>query len=92
MAECCAVGVPSPLGEEDVKVVVVAAPGARLDPRELWSWCQGRIAAFMVPRYVEVVAALPRAETGKVMKEELRALGGGVWDAGDGGSALGPAP
>jgi len=81
VAECSAVGVPSPLGEEDVKVAVVAAPGATLEPRELWEWCRERIAAFMVPRYIEVVAALPRAETGKVMKEELRSLDGEVWDA-----------
>jgi crotonobetaine/carnitine-CoA ligase len=85
VAEACAVGVPSPLGEEDVKVAVVAAEGEELDPPELRSWCEGRMAAFMVPRYVEVVAALPRAETGKVMKEELRGAGPGTWDAGDGG-------
>jgi crotonobetaine/carnitine-CoA ligase len=81
VAECCAVGVPSPLGEEDVKVVVVAMAGATVDPEELWTWCQGRMAAFMVPRYVEVVAALPRADTGKVMKEELRTLEHDPWDA-----------
>jgi carnitine-CoA ligase len=82
VAEACALGVPSPLGEEDVKVVVVPEDGERVDPAELRTWCEGRMAAFMVPRYVEVVAALPRAETGKVMKEELRGLGPGVWDAG----------
>ncbi len=85
VAEVCAVGVPAPLGEEDVKVVVVPAAGARLEPSELHSWCQGRMAAFMVPRYVEVVQALPRGEIGKVRKGELRALGAGTWDAGDGG-------
>ena len=82
VAEVCAIGVPSPLGEEDVKLAVVPADGERLDPAELHAWCQGRMAAFMVPRYVEVVAALPRAETGKVMKEELRGVGHPTWDAG----------
>lgn len=82
VAEVCAIGVPSPLGEEDVKVAVVPVDGAALDPSALRSWCDGRMAAFMVPRYVEVVAALPRAETGKVMKEELRGVGSGTWDAG----------
>lgn len=72
VAEVCAIGVPSPLGEEDVKVVVVPVAAKTVDPAELRSWCQERMAAFMVPRYIEVVAALPRAETGKVMKEELR--------------------
>jgi crotonobetaine/carnitine-CoA ligase len=81
VAECCAVGVPSPLGEEDVKVTVVAAAGEGVEPPRLWQWCRERMAAFMVPRYIEVVTALPRADTGKVMKEELRGLGGEVWDA-----------
>ena len=81
VAECCAIGVPSPLGEEDVKVVVVAAAGATVDPEELWQWCKGRMAAFMVPRYIEVAAALPRADTGKVMKEELRTLEHEAWDS-----------
>ncbi|HEU4392401.1 MAG TPA: AMP-binding protein [Solirubrobacterales bacterium] len=84
VAEACAIGVPSPLGEEDVKAVVVPVAGAALDPVELRSWCQGRMAAFMVPRYIEVAAALPRGEAGKVMKEELRELGAATWDAGDG--------
>jgi crotonobetaine/carnitine-CoA ligase len=72
VAEVCALGVPSPLGEEDVKVVVVPAPGESVDPAELRSWCEDRMAAFMVPSYVEVAAELPRAPTGKVLKEELR--------------------
>jgi crotonobetaine/carnitine-CoA ligase len=72
VAEVCAVGVPSPLGEEDVKVVVVPTTGEAVDPAELRSWCEGRMAAFMVPSYVEVAAALPRSPTGKVLKEELR--------------------
>ncbi len=81
VAEACAVGVPSPLGEEDVKLVVVATDGAELEPPELRSWCESRMAAFMVPRYVEVAAALPLAATGKVMKEELRGVGAATWDA-----------
>ena len=81
VAEVCAIGVPSALGEEDVKAVVVAVAGGEIDPAALRSWCEGRMAAFMVPRYVEVVATLPRAGTGKVMKEELRGVGAGTWDA-----------
>ncbi len=87
VAEVCVVGVPSPLGEEDVKVVVVAVEGKAIDPAALRSWCEERMAAFMVPRYVEVVATLPRTEIGKVVKDELRAVGPTTWDAGEGTSA-----
>jgi carnitine-CoA ligase len=84
VAEVTAVGVPAALGEEEVKVVVVAVEGEAVEPAELRSWCQGRMASFMVPRYIEVVAALPRTGIGKVIKEELREVGASTWDAGDG--------
>jgi len=81
VAECAAVGVPSPLGEEDVKVVVQAKPDRSPDPAALHQWCASRMARFMVPRYVEVVDSLPRTEIGKVAKTELTRLGANVWDA-----------
>ena len=84
VAEVCAIGVPSPLGEEDVKVVVVPVEGEEVDPAALRAWCEGRMAAFMLPRYVEIAAVLPRVEAGKVIKEELRTVGPGTWDAGEG--------
>jgi carnitine-CoA ligase len=87
VAEVCAVGVRSSLGEEDVKVVVVPVEGEAIEPAELRSWCQERMATFMVPRYVEVAAALPRTGIGKVMKDELRTVGAGTWDGGDGRGA-----
>jgi carnitine-CoA ligase len=40
------------------------------------------MAKFMVPRYVEIVDALPRTPTEKIRKVELRAAGltPGTWD------------
>lgn len=81
VSEICAVGVPSPLGEDDVKIVVAPAPGADLDCSLLREWCAERMAAFMVPRYIEVVAELPRNPTGKVNKQELAEVGADVFDA-----------
>jgi crotonobetaine/carnitine-CoA ligase len=81
VAECCAVAVPSPLGEDDVKVVVARVPGHELEPAALREWCTTRMAAFMLPRYVEVVDALPRSAVGKVAKHQLGGTGEGVWDA-----------
>ncbi|MEZ5078817.1 MAG: AMP-binding protein [Solirubrobacterales bacterium] len=81
VADCSAVGVPSPLGEEDVKVMVVPAPDAALDPAALREWCEKEMASFMVPRYVEVVESLPRGPTGKVLKEELVGVSESVFDA-----------
>jgi crotonobetaine/carnitine-CoA ligase len=79
--ECCAVGVPSPLGEEDVKVVIVPRAQASVEPAELRDWCEGRMARFMLPRYIEVADALPRNPAGKLQKEQLRAPSASTWDA-----------
>ncbi|MBS1843045.1 MAG: AMP-binding protein [Actinobacteria bacterium] len=81
IAEAAAVGVPSPLGEDDVKVIVVPEQGAALDPVELWEWCQEQMAAFMVPRYIEISERLPRGPTGKVQKEELTQVSADLFDA-----------
>lgn len=71
--ECAAIGVPSELGEEDIKVFVVCRPGATLTEAQLADHVRSRAASFMVPRYVEFLDALPRTEaTHKVMKAHLR--------------------
>jgi carnitine-CoA ligase len=80
--ESAAVGHPSELGEEDVRIVVVARPGETVDPLELVQWCEARMAYFMVPRYVEFRDALPKTATERVEKYKLKAegLGPGAWD------------
>jgi carnitine-CoA ligase len=72
--ECAAIGVPSELGEQDIKVFVVRRPGSDLTAATLIEHVRGRCADFMVPRYVEFLEELPRTEaTQKVKKSELRA-------------------
>ena len=79
--ESAAVGVPSELGEDEVMIVVVPRPGSEIDPAELSAFCVDRMAAFQVPRYVRVIAALPKTPTEKVQKFELRAEGvASAWD------------
>ena len=80
--ESAAVAVPSPWGEDEVKVVVVARPGAGLDPPELIEYLTPRLPRFMLPRYVEVAKSLPKTPTEKVRKVELRAQGitPNTWD------------
>lgn len=81
VAECAAVGVPSELGEEEVMIVVVPRGDEHPDPAELTSFCAERMAAFMVPRYVRMVAELPKTPTQKVQKYALREDGfAAAWD------------
>ncbi len=76
IAEAAAVGVPSPLGEEDVKLIVTLAPGAQADPAAIRAACGEIMARFMVPRYVRIIDQFPRTDVGKIAKEKLRTLDG----------------
>jgi crotonobetaine/carnitine-CoA ligase len=80
--ESAAVGHPSELGEEDVRVVVVPRPGEAIDPLEVVQWCESRMAYFMVPRYVELRDSLPKTATERVEKYKLKAegLAPDAWD------------
>ena len=71
--ECAAVAVPSPLTEDDVKIVVVRREGVDLSAGELWAHCERHMPRFWIPRYIEFRDSLPRTPTQKVEKYKLRA-------------------
>lgn len=73
--ECAAIGVPSELEDEDVKLAVVRRPGGQLSHEELIEFCQEKLPRYMVPRYLEFVDDLPRTPTDKVAKYRLREAG-----------------
>jgi malonyl-CoA/methylmalonyl-CoA synthetase len=70
--ESAVIGVPDADFGEAVVAVVVAEPGAVLDPEHVRQAARRRLAAFKVPKRVEVVDALPRNAMGKVEKAALR--------------------
>jgi crotonobetaine/carnitine-CoA ligase len=80
--ECAAHGVPSPLGEEDVKVCVVLRPDAEVSADALVAHCEEHLPRFAVPRYVEFRPGLPKNQVGRVLKHQLRAepLTASTWD------------
>ena len=82
VAAAAVIPVPSELGEDDVMGVVVPRTGAELDPVALMDHCQPRLAYFAIPRYLDIVDALPLTENGKVRKFVLRERGvsATTWD------------
>jgi crotonobetaine/carnitine-CoA ligase len=93
--EAAAVAVQNPdleesAGDEEVKVAVVLEPGAELDPAELTEYLAGRMPAFWVPRYIEYLPELPRTESHKLKKSDLREAGitEGTWDRNKAGVKL----
>ncbi len=73
--ESAAHAVTSELGEDEVKLVVVPQPGEQPTPEEILDYCSGRMAHYAVPRYVEVVDALPKTETQRVQYGILKQRG-----------------
>jgi crotonobetaine/carnitine-CoA ligase len=67
--------VRSELAEDEVMAAIVGRPGCTLDPVALTRFCETRMAYFAVPRYIDVVDALPQTENGKVQKYKLRERG-----------------
>lgn len=70
--ECAAVAVPSALGEDEVKVVVVPREGEAVTAAELWDFAREHMPLFWVPRYIEFRASLPKTPNQKVQKYLLR--------------------
>jgi long-chain acyl-CoA synthetase len=71
IAEAAVIGMPhAELGEE-VAAVVALKPGASATPDELRDYVKGKVAAYKYPRRVEIVDALPKGPTGKILKREI---------------------
>jgi O-succinylbenzoic acid--CoA ligase len=72
VAEVAVFARPHALWGEAITALVVARDGAELSQAELRAHCLDRLARFKVPKAFELVSALPRTESGKVRRGELR--------------------
>ena len=88
VAEAAAFPVQSELAEDEVMAAIVLRDGCSLAHAALAEYCNGRMAAFAIPRFIEFMAALPMTENGKVQKFRLRERGvtAASWDRESGGS------
>ena len=73
VAEVAVIGLPDERWIEAVTAIVVLKDGAQLTPEGVIAHVKERIAGFKVPKTVEFVAELPRNQSGKLLKRELRA-------------------
>lgn len=82
LAEVAVHAVPSPIGEDDVKVTAILKPGATVSEEQLCRWAIERVPYFAVPRYIEFRKELPKNPQGRVLKYELREEGATArtWD------------
>jgi acyl-CoA synthetase (AMP-forming)/AMP-acid ligase II len=70
--EAAVIGRPDPHWGERVHAVVSLKPGHHVDPEDLRVWCRAHLAAFKVPKTLEIVPDIPKTATGKIAKEVLR--------------------
>ncbi len=69
-------------GEEEVKALVLPAPGQKIENVALLDYCAEHMPRFAVPRYLEWVNGVAKTATGKIQKQELRDAGvtDATWD------------
>jgi carnitine-CoA ligase len=75
VANAAAFPVGSELAEDEVMAAIVLHPDSRVSQADLLRFCAPRLPYFAVPRYLELVDALPMTENGKVQKYKLRDRG-----------------
>ena len=76
MADAAVFGVPNANFGEEVKAVIQPRDWERASDgfaNELIAWCRERLADVKCPRSIDFERELPRAETGKLYKKELKA-------------------
>lgn len=74
--ECAVIAVPSDASEDEIKAcIVLREEHARPSEAELLAFLDERLPYFMVPRYVEFMAELPKTPTAKIRKQQLREQG-----------------
>lgn len=61
--------------EEEIMVAIVAKEGFECEPADVLAYGEPRLARYAMPRYVEIVTALPKTATEKVQRNLLTERG-----------------
>jgi crotonobetaine/carnitine-CoA ligase len=84
IVDAAVIPVPDRIRGEEVKAYIVPTPGEELTYEQIVDFCQQNMAAFKIPRYIELRASLPKTPSERVQKrvliEEKAALTEGCYD------------
>ncbi|MCO5091319.1 class I adenylate-forming enzyme family protein [Bosea sp. (in: a-proteobacteria)] len=80
--DCAMIGVPSELGEQDIKLFVKPKPDCEVDPAALSDWLEERLAPYQNPRYIATVDGFERTPSERIMKHSLSKATTDCWDRG----------
>lgn len=70
--EAAVIGVPDEIEGEAIKAFVALDADVSADPRKIRQHCIANLENFMVPREVVIVDSLPKTDSNKISKKELR--------------------
>lgn len=70
--DCAVIGVPHEKWGEAVKAIVQLIPNASATEDELITLCKGKIGGMKAPKSVDFWEQLPKTDTGKILKREIR--------------------
>jgi carnitine-CoA ligase len=72
--ECAVIGVPASTeaGEDEVMACVVLTPGSTATAADIWQWCDSTLPSFAVPYCMRFMTDLPKSQSQKIQKAELR--------------------
>lgn len=71
VAECAVDGVDDDVLGQVPRVFIVLKPDAELSTQALLRYCRSQLVGWKVPRYVEVIGALPKTGSGKIQRNML---------------------
>ncbi len=72
ISEVAVIGIPDEILGEAPKAYIVCKDGVSIRPRDLDQFLKGRLQTIKIPKFYEFRKELPKNESGKIMKEELK--------------------
>jgi acyl-CoA synthetase (AMP-forming)/AMP-acid ligase II len=72
VVEVAVIGVPDEKYGEALLAIFAMKPGAEITVDAMVEYCRDKLAGYKIPRKLELIDALPRNPSGKVLKTVLR--------------------
>ncbi len=72
VTEVAVAGLPDPKTGEAVKAWVALKPGETATPEEIMAWAKENITDWKVPKYIDIIAEVPKNVLGKIQRRVLQ--------------------